>query len=196
MIPDLAIMDRKTVEILSHLCLKCQVCLESETIHIAVARTEADRGSAQVIHIDTGGGMAVVGSTVSTGGGDITGRDKSETRVTGDGNVVGDGSSSSIVKTLPSTAEDMSAGLAARTWNTSAIRDLLTAAFSDEELTAFCFDHFSAVYEDLSAGMSMGQKVQRLLDHCLRRDQVGELLRLVQEYNPVQYARLKDRLEG
>jgi hypothetical protein len=44
--------------------------------------------------------------------------------------------------------------------------------------------------------MSKGQKVQRLLDHCLRRYQVSELLRLVQEYNPVQYARFKDRLEG
>jgi hypothetical protein len=34
MIPDLAIKDRKTAEILSHLCLRCQFCLESESRQI------------------------------------------------------------------------------------------------------------------------------------------------------------------
>ena len=29
-------------------------------------------------------------------------------------------------------------------WNTEALRELLTAAFSDEELTTLCFDHFPA----------------------------------------------------
>jgi hypothetical protein len=45
------------------------------------------------------------------------------------------------------------------------------------------------VYEDLSAGMSKRDKVQRLLDHCVRHDQVGRLLALVRQANPAQYAR-------
>ena len=34
-------------------------------------------------------------------------------------------------------------------FNTAAVRELLMAAFNDEELTTFCFDNFRAVYDDL-----------------------------------------------
>ena len=77
-----------------------------------------------------------------------------------------------------------------RRWNTAALRDLLTAAFSDGELTTLCFDHFSAVYEDFAAGMSKSDKIQRLLDHCIRYEQVETLLAVVREANPVQYRRV------
>lgn len=74
-------------------------------------------------------------------------------------------------------------------WSTAAVRDLLTAAFDDEELTTLCFDHFRPVYEDFSVGMSKKLKIQRLLDHCDRQGQIEELLALVQKHNPAQYAR-------
>ena len=73
-------------------------------------------------------------------------------------------------------------------WNTFVIRDLLTAAFSDEELTTLCFDHFRPVYEDFAGGMSKGQKIQRLLDHCERQGQIDPLLVLVQKRNPARRA--------
>ena len=79
-------------------------------------------------------------------------------------------------------------------WNTSAIRDLLKAAFSDEELTTLCFDKFPAVFEDFSSGMSKGQKIQRLLDHCRRHAEFDTLVSLVRERNPAQYARFERRL--
>jgi hypothetical protein len=79
-------------------------------------------------------------------------------------------------------------------WNISAIRDLLTTAFSDEEMTTLCFDHFHPVYERLSSGMSKGQKIQYLLDHCSRREGFDRLVSLVQERNPAQYARFQRRL--
>ena len=79
-------------------------------------------------------------------------------------------------------------------WNRQTIRRLLSAALSDEELTTFCFDHFAEVYEDLSAGMSKGQKIQRLLDHCARHGQIDRLLALIREQNPVQYQRFRTRL--
>jgi hypothetical protein len=79
-------------------------------------------------------------------------------------------------------------------WNTSAIRDLLTAAFSDEELTTLCFDKFPSVYEDLSSGMSKGQKIQRLLGHCRRHQGFDTLVSLVRERNPAQYAQFERHL--
>jgi len=81
-------------------------------------------------------------------------------------------------------------------WDREAIRDLLMAAFSAEELTALCFDHFPLVYEDFAAGMSKGQMVQRLLDHCVRHDQLETLLACVQERNPQQYAKHAVPLES
>ena len=48
--------------------------------------------------IRTGGG-AYVGGSVTVRSGDFVGRDKREVHITGDGNVVGDGSSATVVKT-------------------------------------------------------------------------------------------------
>ena len=79
-------------------------------------------------------------------------------------------------------------------YNSAAIRDLLNAAFNDEELTTLCFDHFRTVYDNFSAGMSKGQKIQFLLDHCTRHDQLDTLLNRVRERNPAQYARFAPRL--
>lgn len=74
------------------------------------------------------------------------------------------------------------------TRDTAAIRDLLTAAFNDEELTALCFDCLPEVYEDFAIGMSKGQKIQRLLDYCIRHHQIEQLLDRVRERNPAKYA--------
>jgi hypothetical protein len=79
------------------------------------------------------------------------------------------------------------------TWDTETVRQLLTAAFDDEKLTALCFDHFRPVYESFAIGMSKGQKIQRLLDYCDRHDQLGKLLELAEEHNPEQYAHFAER---
>ena len=105
-----------------------------------------------------------------------------------------------IVKPAPSpaptTAKTRGAPAPATGWNTAIIRELLTAAFNDDELTTLCFDYFRPVYQELSTGMSTSQKIQRLLDYCERHDQIGKLLALVRERNPVQYARFEGRLRG
>ena len=82
------------------------------------------------------------------------------------------------------------------TWNRSAIRQLLGDAFNDEELTTLCFDHFPTVYEAFGSGMSKGDKILRLLDHCVRREQVAQLLAAVQTANPAQYRRYEGSLRG
>jgi hypothetical protein len=76
------------------------------------------------------------------------------------------------------------------------VRELLTAAFNDEELTTLCFDHFRAVYEEFSSGMSKSQKLQRLIDYCERRAALDRLFSLVMERNPAQYRRFERRLKA
>jgi DNA-binding NarL/FixJ family response regulator len=79
-------------------------------------------------------------------------------------------------------------------WDTAAIRELVTAAFSDEELTTFCFDRFRSVHEQFGGGMSKSQKVQQLLDYCVRYSQLEELLKLIKECNPDQYRRFQSQV--
>jgi len=50
--------------------------------------------------------------------------------------------------------------------NTATIRKLLTAAFTDEDLTAFCFDHFREIYHKFGRGLTHSEKVQLLLEYC------------------------------
>lgn len=79
-------------------------------------------------------------------------------------------------------------------FNTAAVRELLLAAFSDEELTTFCFDYYRLVYENFAAGMSRPQKVQILMEHCERRGGMAALLGRVKDANPYQYQRYGARL--
>ena len=65
------------------------------------------------------------------------------------------------------------------------------AAFSDEELTTFCYDNFRPVYEEFATGMSRTQKVQRLVEYCERRGEMEKLLAQVEQANPYQYDRFR-----
>jgi formylglycine-generating enzyme required for sulfatase activity len=71
--------------------------------------------------------------------------------------------------------------------STADIRKFLTEFFSDEELATFCFDHFRDVYEQFAAGMAKGQKVQLLLERCIRRETLPELLAVLERERPEQY---------
>jgi hypothetical protein len=81
-------------------------------------------------------------------------------------------------------------------YDTAAIRELLTAAFSDEELEAFCYDHFRPVADAFSAGMSRRQKIQSLIQYCVSHLKMPELLRRVQAVNPARYDEYKERLQS
>jgi len=79
-------------------------------------------------------------------------------------------------------------------WNVEAIRHMLSAAFSDGELTTLCFDRFHAMYEDFSSGMPRSQKIERLMNYCFRQGLMEALLGEVQKRNPAQYRRFDGRL--
>ena len=72
-------------------------------------------------------------------------------------------------------------------WHTEAIRTLLVAALDDQTLTTLAFDHFRAVHDDFSDGLTRSRKIQILLEYCLRHNQVERLLAQLQGLNPSQY---------
>ena len=81
-------------------------------------------------------------------------------------------------------------------WDTAVVRELLIAAFNDEELTTFCYDNFRPVYEEFTIGMSRMQKTQRLVETCDRRGEMEKLLAGVARANPYQYNQFKGHLRN
>jgi len=81
-------------------------------------------------------------------------------------------------------------------FNTAILRELLMAAFGDEDLTTFCYDHFRPVYDEFASGMSKPDKIQRLVAFCEQQGQMAQLLARVEQANKFQYDRFKDRLQG
>jgi hypothetical protein len=134
-------------------------------------------GATYHVHVEHASGLAI-------GDGAQVTQVPSPVTIIGDGNVVGDGSSSHVAKGAAPPGAGPPGGQ-----DTAALRRLLTAAFDDGELTTLCFDHFYPLYEQFSAGMSKEAKVRRLLDYCLRQEQVERLLTLLQARNPAQFAR-------
>ncbi len=79
-------------------------------------------------------------------------------------------------------------------YNTAALRDLISAALSEDEFTALAFDHFRPVYDQFAAGQTRNQRVQLLLEHAVRSGQMARLAALIQEINPARYREFADRL--
>jgi len=71
--------------------------------------------------------------------------------------------------------------------NTADIRQYLTNAYSDEEITVLCTDYFRDVSDNFAVGLTKGQKIQLLLDHCQRRELIPNLLAALQKDRPEQY---------
>ena len=81
-------------------------------------------------------------------------------------------------------------------YNLAAIQQLVTAAFSDDELKSFCFARFSAVYQDFTAGQTQGQRVLLLAEYAKRQGQLDTLLDAVRQANPYQYERFEADLRS
>jgi hypothetical protein len=79
-------------------------------------------------------------------------------------------------------------------FDTAAVRELLIAAFGDEEFTTFCYDYFRPAHDAFSIGMSRPQKAQILVEHCERQGRMEELLTRIERANPYQYGQFRARL--
>ncbi len=78
--------------------------------------------------------------------------------------------------------------------STAHVRQFLFDAFSDQDLTTLCFDYFRQVYDDLSQGMTKGQKIQCLIEYCERREEMPRLLAALQQARPKQFKELFPRV--
>ena len=74
-------------------------------------------------------------------------------------------------------------------YDDAAIRQLVAAAFSDEELQTFCFDNFPVVHQDFTAGQTQGQRALLLVDFAARQGQLDALLDAIRKANPYQFDR-------
>lgn len=79
-------------------------------------------------------------------------------------------------------------------YNTQALRDLLCAAFNDEELYTFCYDNFLEVSKNFTTGQSQTTRAQMLMEYCDRKGTLDKLLHLVRKRNPLKYAEFALRL--
>lgn len=79
-------------------------------------------------------------------------------------------------------------------YNIPAIRKLLIAAFSDDELTVFCYDHFRPVADQFTAGQSKTARIQQLIDYAERNGLLEQLLNWVRVANPYQYSLFEAQL--
>lgn len=82
------------------------------------------------------------------------------------------------------------------TYDLAAIREMISAAFNDEELATFCSDHFRAVYENFAAGQTRAQRVLLLIDFSERNGQLDTLLDEIAKANPYQFALFKDKVRA
>lgn len=80
------------------------------------------------------------------------------------------------------------------TYDLQIVRELLNAAFSDEDVATLAFDRFREVYDEFSSSMSKSEKIRRLVDWCDRNLQVEKLVAEVQRRNLNQYRRYAARL--
>jgi formylglycine-generating enzyme required for sulfatase activity len=76
----------------------------------------------------------------------------------------------------------------------AAIRELVSAAFSDEELRTFCFDHYRPVYEQFAVGQSKGAWVLALVEYADKHGMLNQLLAQVKAANPHQYEVFESRI--
>jgi formylglycine-generating enzyme len=75
----------------------------------------------------------------------------------------------------------------ANTADNADIRQYLTSAYSDEELTTLCADYFRDVYDNFTTGMTKAAKIQLVLDYCQRRELMPNLLAALERDRPEQY---------
>ena len=79
-------------------------------------------------------------------------------------------------------------------YNTAALRDLISAALTEDEFTALAFDYFRPVANQFAAGQTRSQRVQLLIEYAERSGQMARLAALIQAINPARYREYADRL--
>ena len=76
------------------------------------------------------------------------------------------------------------------------IRELLEAAFGDEELSNFCFDNLPEVYEQFTGGQFKSARVRLIIIYAEKNSLLDKLLAGIKQKNPHKYAEFESRLKA
>lgn len=79
-------------------------------------------------------------------------------------------------------------------YDLAAVRELLAAAFSNQEISTLAFSLFLPVHNDFSSGMTTAQKIEMIVVYADKRGEIPRLLAYVQKENPYRYQQFVDRL--
>lgn len=85
--------------------------------------------------------------------------------------------------------------------HSAAVRELLHVAFSNEELTTFCFDHFHPVHADFGSDMTISRKIAQIdrrlavLEQEFAHLKESDLFRLAEQHKDSKQRR-QDLLEA
>lgn len=79
-------------------------------------------------------------------------------------------------------------------YNNAALNDLVMAAFDEEELSAFCFEHARPVYNLFASGQTHSQRAQLLIEHAIAQNCLEKLLKNIERANPYQYSAFHQRV--
>ncbi len=79
-------------------------------------------------------------------------------------------------------------------YNIGVVRQLVGAAFGDQELQDFCMDYFYEVYKQFTQGQTKSERVRMLVDYADRKERLDELIDGVREKNPAKYREYERRL--
>ena len=79
--------------------------------------------------------------------------------------------------------------------DTGVIRQLLDAAFDDEELLTFAYDYFRPVYAEMRPGLSKRMRIQMLIESAERDNRLDYLLDQVARARPNEYRQFSKRFE-
>ncbi len=80
-------------------------------------------------------------------------------------------------------------------YDSAILRELLEAAFGDEDLSNFCFDHFITVYEQFTGGQTKSARVRMLITYAEKNSLLDDLLIRIKQKNPYKYAEFESRLK-
>lgn len=78
--------------------------------------------------------------------------------------------------------------------NNATLCDLVMAAFNEETLGAFCFEHARPVYNLFVPGQTHSQRAQLLIDHAIAQNNLEKILEHIERANPYQYSALYRRI--
>ncbi len=81
-----------------------------------------------------------------------------------------------------------------RTISTSALRDLLSNAFTEKDLRVLIYDYFRPLHDKLTPDLSISDLVQMLIVHAEHNSELNELISRVRSIRPDKYSEFEHKL--